>query len=62
MVSQNKKLNLALNPIMVPQYRGCYRLPHLDMCFGLVEQSQCGVSTALWSQRDEGLQLLQTQP
>lgn len=34
---------------------------HLDMCFGLVEQSQCGVPTAVWSQRDEGFQPLQTQ-
>ena len=31
------------------------------MCFGLVEQSQRGVPTAVWSQRDEGLQPLQTQ-
>ncbi len=51
--------NLALSPIMT--YRSCLRLPHLDMCFGLVEQSQCGVPTAVRSQRDEGLQPLQTQ-
>lgn len=31
------------------------------MCFGLVEQSQRGVPTAVWSQRDEGLEPLQTQ-
>lgn len=36
-------------------------LPHLDVCFGLVEQSQCGVPAAVWSQRDEWLQPLQTQ-
>lgn len=36
-------------------------LPHLDMCFGLVEQSQRGVPTAVWSQGDERLQPLQTQ-
>lgn len=53
--------NSALNPMMAPHYRSCLTLTHLDMCFGLVEQSQCGVPTAVWSQRDEGLQPLQTQ-
>lgn len=31
------------------------------MCFGLVEKSQRCVPTAVWSQRDEGLQPFQTQ-
>lgn len=35
-------------------------VPYLYMCFGLVEQPQRGVPTAVWSQRDERLQLLQT--
>lgn len=38
-----------------------YRLPHLDMCLGLVEQPQRGVSGAVWFQGDEGLQPLHAQ-
>lgn len=53
--------NSALNLMTAPYYSGCLSLTHLDMCFGLVEQSQCGVPTAVWSQRDQGLQPLQTQ-
>lgn len=55
------RLDLTLNPMMASPYGGCLRLPHLDMCFGFVEQSQRGVPTAVWSQRDEGLQPFQTQ-
>lgn len=46
-------------PITAPH--SSLRLPHLDMCFGLVEQSQSGMPTAVWSQRNEGLQPLQAQ-
>lgn len=53
--SHTNDQNLAL---LIPWW---YHTTHLDMCFGLVEQSQCGVPTAVWSQRDEGLQPLQTQ-
>lgn len=44
--------------------RSCIHLSlriYLYMCFGLVEQSQRGVTTTVWSQRDESLQSLQTQ-
>lgn len=37
------------------------RLPHLDVCLGLVEQPQRGVPSAVWFQGDEGLQPLHTQ-
>lgn len=38
-----------------------YRLPHLDMGLGLVEQPQRGVPSAVWFQGDEGLEPLHTQ-
>lgn len=38
------------------------RVPHLYVCFGFVEQAQGGVAVTVRSQRDEGLQPLQTQP
>lgn len=38
-----------------------HKCVYLYVWFGLVEESQSGVTAAVWSQRDEGLQSLQTQ-
>lgn len=54
-------MNLADDPRMMRPCRDEITLPHLDVCFGLVEQSQRGVPAAVWSQRDERLQPLQAQ-
>lgn len=54
-------MNLAVDPGMTRLHGDYITLPHLDVCFGLVEQSQRGVPAAVWSQRDERLQPLQAQ-
>ena len=60
-VWQHIYINLAGNGRMTRPHKDQLTLPHLDVCFGLVEQSQRGVPAAVWSQRDERLQPLQTQ-
>lgn len=60
-VLQHIYMNLAVDAGMTRPRRDQLTLPHLDVCFGLVEQSQRGVPAAVWSQRDERLQPLQTQ-
>lgn len=54
-------MDLAVDARMTRPHRDQLTLPHLDVCFGLVEQSQRGVPAAVWSQRDERLQPLQAQ-
>lgn len=44
-----------------PTMGASHKCVYLYVWFGLVEESQSGVTAAVWSQRDEGLQSLQTQ-